>query len=84
MFIAWLLALALGAAFGYFIAQRASRTHWQNVLEEQQLALRSELDAARQQIQSLRQDNADLSYRLGESEKARRYLETKNNRDTPE
>jgi len=84
MIFAWLFALVLGAALGYYIAQRASRTHWQNVLEERQLALRSELEAATQQIHSLRQDNADLSYKLGESEKTRRYLENKNNNDTPE
>jgi len=82
MIIAWLLVLALGAALGYFVAQRASRAHWQNVLHEQQLALRSELDAARQQLQDLRQDNADLRYKLGESEKTRRYLESKNDKDT--
>jgi len=81
MIIAWLLVFVIGTAFGYFAAQRGSRRHWQTLLAEQEAQARAELDAAKQQIQALRQDNADLNYKLGESEKSRRYLETKNQRD---
>jgi cell division protein FtsB len=82
MLIAWLLAVALGALLGYTLSQRGSRKYWQQQLQQQQAALRAELDAAKQQIQTLRQDNADLRYQLGESEKTRRYLEAKNS-ETP-
>jgi|GEM_PF-3095910 len=75
MIIGWLLALVLGAVLGYTMAQRASRRQWQKTLEQQQAALRGELDAAKEQLKALRQENADLSYKLGESEKTRRYLE---------
>jgi cell division protein FtsB len=73
--IAWLLAIALGAVLGYSLSQRGSRSYWQRVIEQQQAALQAELEAAKQQIQTLRQDNADLRYQLGEADKARRYAE---------
>lgn len=86
MLLAWLLALALGAAAGYLISQRGSRNYWQKLLDQQRAALEAELDAGKRQIQTLRQDNADLRYQLGEVEKAQRYLQDRNNRnadDTP-
>jgi cell division protein FtsB len=75
--IMWLLAVALGAVVGYSLSQRGSRIYWQRELEQQQAALRAELDAIKQQVQNLRQDNADLRYQLGEQEKARRYAENR-------
>ena len=75
MLVAWLLAVALGAALGYWIAQRAARVYWQKRLEQEQALLQAELDASKQLVLQLRQDNAGLQYRLGEVEKARRYFE---------
>jgi hypothetical protein len=75
MLIAWLLAVALGAAIGYAVAQRGARRYWQRTLDQQQALLRAELDAGKEQVQQLRQDNADLRYQLGEASKARHYAE---------
>ena len=73
----WLLAVAIGAVIGYSVSQRGTRAYWQRALEQPQAALAAELDAVKRQVQSLRQDNADLRYQLGESDKARRYLENR-------
>jgi uncharacterized membrane-anchored protein YhcB (DUF1043 family) len=75
MVVAWLLAVVVGVALGYLIAQRAAKRYWQRELVQQQLTLETEKEGLQQQLQQLRQEAADLRYRLGESEKARRYLE---------
>ena len=75
MVIAWLLAVALGAAIGYTVAQRNARRYWRRTLDQEQALLQAELDASKGQVQQLRQDNADLRYQLGEMSKARRYAE---------
>lgn len=75
MLVAWLLAIAVGAALGYSIAQRASRSYWQKRLEQEQSLLQAELDASKQLVLQLRQEGAGLRYQLGEAEKARRYAE---------
>jgi uncharacterized membrane-anchored protein YhcB (DUF1043 family) len=77
MLVAWLLAIVLGAAIGYLVSQRGSRRYWQQQLEQQQLTLQTELEAVKRELQQQRQENADLRYRLGESEKARRYMESR-------
>jgi uncharacterized membrane-anchored protein YhcB (DUF1043 family) len=74
-----LAAIVVGAVIGYSLSQRGSRQYWQRELEQRQATLQAELDAAKRQVQNLRQDNADLRYQLGEAEKARRYLENKQN-----
>lgn len=78
MLIAWLLAVALGAAIGYLLSQRSSRAYWQGALEQQQATLQAELDAVKRQLQTVRQESADLRYQLGEAEKARRAAEGRN------
>lgn len=75
MLVAWLLAIALGAALGYWIAQRSARAYWQRRLEQEQSLLQAELDASKQLVLQLRQDNAGLQYQLGEAEKARSCAE---------
>ena len=77
MLLAWLLAVAVGAALGYSIAQRAARTYWQKKLDQDLDLLHVELDASRQQVAQLRQENADLHYRIGEADKARRHAESR-------
>ena len=77
MFVAGLLAVVVGVVLGYLIAQRAARRYWQREMAQQQLALATEHEAVQQQLQQTRQEVADLRYRLGESEKARRYLESR-------
>lgn len=84
MIIAWLLALAVGAFAGHTLSQRSSRRHWEQVLEQRQAALREELNEANRQLQALRQENADLRYKLGESEKNRRYLESRTRQNPSE
>jgi predicted aminopeptidase len=75
MLVAWLLAIAVGAALGYTVAQRAARGYWQNRLEQEQSLLQAELDASKQLVLQLRQESAGLRYQIGEAEKARRYAE---------
>lgn len=75
MLVAWLLAIALGAALGYWIAQRSARGYWQRRLQQEQSLLQAELDASKQLVLQLRQEAAGLRYQLGEAEKARRYAE---------
>ncbi len=75
MLLAWLLAIAVGAALGYTVAQRAARSYWQKKLTQDLALLQAELDASKQLVMQLRQESADLRYRVGEAEKARRYAE---------
>ncbi|MET0379423.1 MAG: hypothetical protein ABW049_10580 [Spongiibacteraceae bacterium] len=75
MLVAWLLAIAVGAALGYTVAQRSARGYWQNRLEQEQSLLQAELDASKQLVLQLRQENVGLRYQVGEAEKARRYAE---------
>ncbi len=75
MLVAWLLAIAVGAALGYSIAQRSARGYWQKRMEQEQSLLQAELDASKQLVLQLRQENVGLRYQLGEAEKARRYAE---------
>jgi hypothetical protein len=81
MLVAWLLAIAVGAALGYTVAQRAARGYWQNRMEQEQALLQAELDASKQLVLQLRQENAGLHYQLGETEKARRYAEERSRSD---
>ena len=76
MILSWFLALALGGAAGYALERRAAGRRWRLRLEQARAALQAELAAAQGRLQALRQDNADLRYQLGESEKTRRYLES--------
>lgn len=75
MLVAWLLAIAVGAALGYSVAQRSARGYWQKRLEQEQSLLQAELDASKQLVLQLRQENTGLRYQIGEAEKARRYAE---------
>lgn len=77
MFIAWLLAIAVGAVLGYTVAQRTARIYWENRIQQEQALLQTELKGDKQLIQQLRQENTGLRYQVGEAEKARRYAETR-------
>ena len=83
MLVAWLLAVIVGVVAGYLIAQRAAKRYWLREIEQRQLALETEKEALQQQLQQTRQESADLRYRLGESEKARRYLESRLEQSKP-
>lgn len=83
MLLAWLLAIVVGAAVGYLLSQRGSRRYWQQQLEQQRLTLETEMEALKRDLQQQRQEGADLRYRLGESEKARRYSEARLRGDEP-
>lgn len=75
MLVAWLLAIAVGAVLGYSVAQRTARVYWENRIKQEQALLQAELNGSKQLVLQLRQENADLRYQHGESDKARRALE---------
>lgn len=77
MLVAWLLAIAVGAALGYVVAQRAARNYWQTKLDRDIALLQAELDASKQLVLQLRQESADLRYQINEADKARRYAESR-------
>ena len=75
MLVAWLLAIAVGAVLGYSIAQRTARVYWENRIKQEQALLQTELNGCKQMVLQLRQENADMRYQVGESDKSRRAME---------
>jgi uncharacterized membrane-anchored protein YhcB (DUF1043 family) len=69
------LVLLVGAALGYGLAKRQRANKAQAALQLEVEAFAEQLEQLREQLAALQQDKADLSYQLGESEKARRYAE---------
>lgn len=70
-----LVAAAGGAAAGYWIARWLVSTQMKLQMDRELLDLKNELGELQQQVETLRQQNADLEYQLGEERKARRYAE---------